>query len=103
MAHPHYSKNRIQASARRATTYRRLGSATRRTLFESLEPRFLLNVEWRNPADALDANSDTFIAASDALAIINDINAFGSRELPPLHTAGAAFVDISGDQFVAPA
>ena len=44
---------------------------------EHLEPRQLLNVDWRNPLDGLDVDNDSFISPLDALVIINDLNEIG--------------------------
>ena len=71
-------------------------------LFESLEDRRWLAVDWRNPVDAVDVDGDGFVVPLDALVVINDINANGARALPAVRTAGANYLDTSGDQFLAP-
>jgi hypothetical protein len=75
---------------------------TRWHLHQSLEPRWLLAVDWRNPVDALDVNSDTVIAPVDALIVINDLNFVGGRRLSVSRPADASFLDVSGDQNIAP-
>ena len=69
---------------------------------EHLEPRQLLNVDWRNPLDGLDVDNDSFISPLDALVIINDLNANGSRTLPSVKDPTRAFIDPTGDQNVSP-
>ena len=46
----------------------------------------------------MDTNNDGFVSPSDALLIINYMNA-GGAAVPP---AGAPFLDVNGDGFVAP-
>ena len=62
----------------------------RRLCVEPLECRHLLAVIWRNPVDAFDIDNDGFVVPSDALVIINDLNAFDSRLLPATHPPGDA-------------
>jgi hypothetical protein len=57
---------------------------------------------WHNTAKALDVTGDTFIAANDALAIINYINAFDSTPVPPNAPFGPNYLDANNDGFVAP-
>src|SRR5205807_772913 len=57
---------------------------------------------WRNAENTFDVDHDGFIAPADALAIINSINAFGSRKLPSTRGASEPFLDRNGDGFVAP-
>jgi hypothetical protein len=59
---------------------------------------------WQNPRQALDVNGDGSVLPLDALLIINDLNASGSRSLttPAGGLAPANFLDVSGDRSVAP-
>jgi len=67
-----------------------------------LEPRQLLNVDWRNPVDSLDVDNDSFISPLDVLVIINDLNANGARSLPNVKDPTRPFLDPMGDQNVSP-
>ncbi|HEY2415707.1 MAG TPA: dockerin type I domain-containing protein [Pirellulaceae bacterium] len=68
--------------------------------FDVLEPRRLLNVDWRNPVDSLDVNANGSIAADDVLLIINRLNARHDSLLPASHDAASAYYDVDGDQQV---
>ncbi|MEZ6120177.1 MAG: tandem-95 repeat protein [Pirellulaceae bacterium] len=62
---------------------------------------------WQNPNDALDVNNDGFISPIDALLVINELNANGSRALDPPPIASPPFspppfVDVSGDDYLSP-
>jgi len=78
----------------------KLGS--RRLFLESLENRRVLNVDWMNPADSLDADADKSITPLDVLAIVNDLNRFGSRRLPQERPSSSDYLDVDGDQSVTP-
>lgn len=59
---------------------------------------------WHNAANSLDVNPDGKIRASDALTVINEINAGGARPLAP-PTPGSSpppFLDVSADNWVTP-
>ncbi len=71
-------------------------------MVESLEDRRLLNVDWRNPVDSIDVDSDGSVSPLDALVVINHINAGGSGPLPSLHDSTKPFLDVDGDQSVSP-
>ncbi|MHB8953754.1 MAG: FG-GAP-like repeat-containing protein [Pirellulaceae bacterium] len=60
----------------------------------------LLNVDWRNPVDHLDVNGSASITPLDALLVINDLNALGSRALPDVRDLGQPFIDTTGNQGV---
>jgi YD repeat-containing protein len=87
-------------SRRARRVLKKLGS--RRSIFEQLECRELLAVDWRNPVDALDVNADGATVPIDALNVINDLNANGSRQLPAVKDPTKPFLDTDGDQFIAP-
>jgi hypothetical protein len=57
---------------------------------------------WKNPDIGTDVNRDGFVAPLDALIVIIDLNAFGSRQLPAPTTTPTSFVDVNGDGFVTP-
>lgn len=57
---------------------------------------------WKNPANALDVNDDSFVAPIDVLFIVNDINANGSRDLRGSGLSTPPYLDVNGDSFVAP-
>lgn len=52
---------------------------------------------WQNAIDRLDIDDNRFITASDALIIINEINAFGIRSLPAVAPAVDFYLDATGD------
>jgi hypothetical protein len=57
---------------------------------------------WHNTANGLDVSGDNFIAANDALAVINYINAFDSGPVPANAPFGPSYFDVNNDGFVAP-
>jgi ELWxxDGT repeat protein len=57
---------------------------------------------WYNSLKPLDVNNDGHIFPNDALAVINYINAFGSKLVPPTANYAPPFLDTSGDNDVAP-
>lgn len=76
-------------------------SAQRMPRLESLERRDLLSVDWRNPWNNVDVNQDGFTTAIDALAIINDLNARGTRQLPASRPVDAPnYLDVDGSGFL---
>jgi RHS repeat-associated protein len=74
----------------------------RRLLFEGLEDRRLLNVDWRNPGDSLDVTKDGEITPNDVLGLINDINGHGARPLAGSPAPQDAYLDPSGDGSLTP-
>src|SRR5262245_60802040 len=70
---------------------------------EALERREMLAVDWRNPVDSLDVNSDGFVSSIDALLIINSLNTRGEPDLPAERDASSPFLDVDGDQSVSSA
>jgi hypothetical protein len=56
---------------------------------------------WHNTAKGEDVNGDTFIAANDALALINRINGFDAGPVPPNAPFGPNYYDANNDGFVA--
>jgi len=77
-------------------------AVSRALQLEGLEARHMLNVEWRNPTDAVDVNNDAIVTPLDALLIINDLSLSRSRRLPDAYVPGKPYVDTSGDQTVSP-
>ena len=75
-------------------------SRLRRLMVESLEVRQLFSVDWRNPVDSIDVDSDGAISALDALAVINHINANGAGSLANTRDPSKPFLDVDGDQGV---
>ena len=62
---------------------------------------------WQNPDNPLDVNRDGFVVPLDALLVINEINARGSRPLddPPLDEPPfepPPYLDVNGDRFLSP-
>ena len=66
---------------------RRTKRRDRHLLFEPLEDRRLLAVDWRNPVNSLDVNDDGFISPVDALQPINELNDNGSHALADVRRA----------------
>lgn len=58
-------------------------------------------LSWQNISEPLDVNADGSVAPSDVLAIVNDLNRLGSRELP-FFASPPPFLDVTGDGFVSP-
>ncbi len=75
---------------------------SRRLIIEVMEDRRLLNVDWRNPVDSIDVNSNGSISPLDALLVINRLNSGQSRTLPNQHDPASPFFDTSGDGQVSP-
>jgi len=72
-------------------------SAPQTFKIEVKKPHALQNT--RNP---LDVNDDTHVNPNDALAVINQINAFGSGPVAPGTPPGVPYLDVTGDDFIAP-
>lgn len=63
----------------------------------------VLDVSWHNSVNAFDVNGDSAVSAIDALVVINDLNALGSRTLPPPTTNDIPpFIDVTDDGAVSP-
>ena len=77
-------------------------SKMRRLMVESLEDRRLLAVDWRNPVDSVDVDSDGAVSPLDALVIIKTINAGQPASLPAVRDATQPYFDVDGDQSVTP-
>ncbi|MCH5378007.1 MAG: Ig-like domain-containing protein, partial [Planctomycetes bacterium] len=61
---------------------------------------------WQNPVLAPDVTNDSGVSALDALTLINDINANGTRLLPMMPEGDQTippFLDVNGDGMVSPA
>jgi hypothetical protein len=58
---------------------------------------------WTNPVDPCDVNGDGRVDPTDIVPLVNDINAYGSRQLPPAPDQPFAFLDPSGDGRISPA
>lgn len=56
---------------------------------------------WHNLLHRLDTNANGIVTASDALDVINYINAFGARYVPSTVTSGPPFLDTTDDNLVA--
>ena len=67
---------------------------------------FTINVvkahPWHNAAMALDVTGDGHIVASDALAVINFVNSFGSLSVPAGAGPNPPYYDVNADGVVAP-
>lgn len=57
---------------------------------------------WLNAARPLDVTADGHVVPGDALAIINQINAFGTGKLPTRSKFEAPYYDVNGDGSIAP-
>lgn len=71
-------------------------------MVESLEQRRLFNVDWRNPVDSLDVDTDGNVSPLDALIVINYINGVGSGSLASSYDPSKPYYDVDGDQSVSP-
>lgn len=95
--------------ARRAKSRTRNADANRcRPRVEQLESRLLLAASpWQNSFLPADVDADGAIAPIDALLVVNELNANGSRQLAQAAGESPAsaitkFVDVNGDQFISP-
>lgn len=80
---------------------KRVQNTRRKPRLETLERRDLLAVDWRNPVNNVDVNVDSAMTAIDALAVINDLNLRGTRQLPDSKPADAPnYLDVDGNGFV---
>ena len=92
----------------RNSAARKRGVARFRPRVEQLESRLLLAASpWHNSFLPPDVDADGDIAPIDALIVVNDLNANGSRQLVQAEsespsTAAKKFVDVNGDQFISP-
>jgi len=60
---------------------------------------------WNNPVRAVDVNRDRDLSPTDAILVINDLNANGFRTLaalPQLPNAPPPFIDTNADDFMSP-
>ncbi|MBP89350.1 MAG: hypothetical protein CMJ64_22000 [Planctomycetaceae bacterium] len=63
----------------------------------------VLDVSWHNSANVFDVNADSAVSAVDALIIINDLNANGSRSLStPTANTVPPFIDVTDDGYLSP-
>ena len=75
----------------------------RRFAIEMLETRYLCASDWQNAVNPLDVDSSGIVQPLDALVVINDLNANGSRQLPARsETPTAPLCDTNGDGFASP-
>ena len=95
--------------ARRAKLRTRHTAANRcRPCVEQLEGRLLLAASpWHNAFLPPDVDADGKIAPLDALLVVNELNANGSRQLVQAEGESPAsevtkFVDVNGDEFISP-
>jgi hypothetical protein len=54
-----------------------------------------------NPRKPMDVTGDGHVAPGDALAVVNYLNAFGSKPVPP-DALGGPYCDVNGDGRIAP-
>lgn len=71
-------------------------------LLERLESRELLASDFHNTVLPLDVSGDGVVSPLDALQVINDLNANGSRELQPPAGEVESFIDTNGDCNLSP-
>ena len=95
--------NMLKPRQRRNKKYR-YSSVTSRQL-ERLEDRTYLAADWRNPANSLDVNHDTYITPIDALLVINELNRGRESDLgarPTNEEPVLPYFDSSGDGQISP-
>jgi len=63
---------------------------------------FLTPSPWQNPNLAEDVNGDGGVDPLDVLALINDINQYGSRSLTGSPVSPPPFLDVDGDRSISP-
>ena len=91
------SRNHTRRSLHSSISKQSTKNRRRRLIVEMLEDRRMLNVDWRNPVDSLDVDSDGFIAPLDVLVVINYINSAEPKSLPPQRDPAKPFFDTDGD------
>ena len=96
------SRRFVKRASNKASMSKMGRSKLRRLMVESLEDRRLLNVDWRNPVDAVDVDNDGSNSPLDALVVINTINAGGSGALAAVRDTSKPYYDVDGDQNVSP-
>ena len=70
---------------------------------ERLESRHLMAGDWQNVSLIRDVDNSSLVTPLDVLLLINNLNADGSRELPPRQQHGGdPFYDVNGDNFLTP-
>lgn len=80
-----------------------LKKVRRQRFVEQLEPRLLMNSDWRNPVRPLDVNNDMHVSPIDALIVINALNTRGSsRNLGERQNRLASYLDTNGDRKLSP-
>lgn len=94
-------------SSRRSTSRRYCTKALRRNrnrarLFETLEPRMMLNADWHNRSSPLDVNNDWLLTPMDALLVINRLNSDGAEVLPVRSNTLDFYYDVNGDKLSSP-
>ena len=96
--HPRFASKSLLAANKQRSSRSRL----RRLMVESLENRRLLNVDWRNPVDAVDVDNDGSASPLDVLVVINYINAGQPGSLPAVYDPTKPYLNVDGDQSVSP-
>lgn len=86
---------------------RKLHHRRRLRLFEFLEDRRMLAADFQNPRNRHDVNADQRVSPIDALLVINQLNATGSRSLVTDRegageSAFTGFIDTNGDEALSP-
>jgi RHS repeat-associated protein len=74
----------------------------RRLFLEALEDRRLMATDFQNAFNEFDVRDDGVVSPVDALLVINQLLATGSRPLPPAASPPEHFIDVSGDRFLSP-
>jgi RHS repeat-associated protein len=74
----------------------------RTQLFEVLEPRWMMNSDWRNPSRPLDVNNDMSVSPLDALVVINAINSRGAWSSLGVRSPLNYYLDTNGDNSLSP-
>lgn len=74
----------------------------RTQLFEVLEPRWMMNSDWRNPSRPLDVNNDMSVSPLDALVVINAINSRGAWSSLGVRSPLNYYLDTNGDSSLSP-
>jgi hypothetical protein len=62
----------------------------------------VINAGWTNSVDPADVNGDGIRSPSDVIAMINEFNAGGVRELTGTRPTSSLFLDVNGDKWFSP-
>jgi hypothetical protein len=70
---------------------------------ELLEPRYQMASDWQNASITCDVDASSLVTPADVLVLINELNRYGARSLPPrAPQSDEPFYDVDGDGILSP-